>query len=86
MSDQTQLHRTSIIAEHILKIFEKEKLDMAEGYMVIAMLLRSIGLIMNFGPKRTLSILQRVLIRLSQLSKTREKNDRLWVPKGIGVD
>ena len=83
---EIQPHRTQLIAEEVLIIFEKNRLDLAEGYMVIAMILKCLGLSMNFGPKKTMSMLQRVMIRLAQMSKSREKVDKLWVPKGIGSE
>lgn len=79
-------HRTQTIAEEVLIIFEKNRLDLAEGYMVIAIILKCLGLAMNFGPKKTLSMLQRVMIRLAQLSKSRDVQDKIWVPKGIGLE
>lgn len=83
-SDKAQLHRTQEMAKDILIRFERDNYGMDEGLMVLALVLRGVGMAIGASPKIMMNSLNRVLIRLAEVSKSRESVDRLWTPRGLG--
>lgn len=80
------MHKTQKVASDFLVRMESEQLTLPEGFMVIALMLRCVGLQLKWGPKKTINYLVSVMIRLAEVSKKRERTDLLWVPKGIGLE
>ena len=72
-----KLHKTQEVAQDILKIFDKQKLQPEAAFMVIALVLQSVGQTVKADPIQTMKVLHAALIRLAETTKDQKIQDVL---------
>jgi len=71
-------HKTQVVAEDILRIFQKQDLKPEEALTVIALVFRQVGITLNAKPVPLMKMLHAALTRLTDKSKDAEIQDLIY--------